>query len=220
MSTSDRQALTTTSYAILGLLTLRPWTTYELAQQMDRSLRNFWPRAQSRIYEEPKRLATLGYASASSERVGRRPRTVYRITAKGRRALKTWLRAPGAGPIVEFESLLKLFYAEHATIDDVHVQLDAIRAWADRRAEENIAFARLYRESGGPFPDRLGPIVLAGKFMTDFTDMVHAWVAWAEDAVRDWDDTGHRPHAAQVLEDVAARQPPTTTRETASNEHT
>jgi PadR family transcriptional regulator AphA len=26
--------LTSTSYAILGLLALRPWTTYELAKQM------------------------------------------------------------------------------------------------------------------------------------------------------------------------------------------
>ena len=35
--------LTTTSYAILGLLSLRPWTTYELAEQMQRALGQFWP---------------------------------------------------------------------------------------------------------------------------------------------------------------------------------
>ena len=33
--------LRTSSYAILGLLALRPWTTYELAKQMAVSLRNF-----------------------------------------------------------------------------------------------------------------------------------------------------------------------------------
>ena len=81
-------SLTTTSYAVLGLLGIQPWTTYELAQQMERSLKHFWPRAQSRIYEEPKRLATLGLAKASREHVGRRPRTTYTITAKGRRAPK------------------------------------------------------------------------------------------------------------------------------------
>ena len=43
--------LTTTSYAILGLLAIKPWTTYELAQQMDRSLRRIWPRAKSKLYE-------------------------------------------------------------------------------------------------------------------------------------------------------------------------
>ena len=44
-------ALTSTSYAILGLLAVKPWTTYELAQQMDRALGRFWPRAESRLYE-------------------------------------------------------------------------------------------------------------------------------------------------------------------------
>ena len=47
-------ALTTTSYAILGLLAVKPWTTYELAQQMRRALGQFWPRAESKLYEEPK----------------------------------------------------------------------------------------------------------------------------------------------------------------------
>ena len=46
--------MTTTSYAILGLLAVKPWTTHELVQQVDRSLRRIWPRAQSKLYEEPK----------------------------------------------------------------------------------------------------------------------------------------------------------------------
>src|SRR5688572_20716249 len=79
--------LTTTSYAILGLLALKPWTTYELAQQMQRALGQFWPRAESKLYEEPKKLVAHGFARSSSEMVGKRPRTVYSITPKGRRAL-------------------------------------------------------------------------------------------------------------------------------------
>ena len=87
MSTAKPADLTTTSYAILGLLALRSWTTYELAQQMDRALSRFWPRARSKLYEEPKKLVAHGLARATTEAVGRRPRTVYSITAKGRRAL-------------------------------------------------------------------------------------------------------------------------------------
>jgi PadR family transcriptional regulator, regulatory protein AphA len=41
--------LTTTSYVILGHLALRSWSTYELAQQMKRSTRHYWPRAESKI---------------------------------------------------------------------------------------------------------------------------------------------------------------------------
>ena len=61
------RSLTSTSYAILGLLSLRPWTTYELAQQMQRALGQFWPRAESKLYEEPKKLVEHGLATATAE---------------------------------------------------------------------------------------------------------------------------------------------------------
>jgi len=54
--------LTTTSYAVLGLLSIRPWSSYELTQQMDRSLGRIWPRAASKLYEEPKKLTARGRA--------------------------------------------------------------------------------------------------------------------------------------------------------------
>lgn len=185
MSTPD---LTATSYAILGLLAIKPWTTYELAQQMDRSLKNFWPRAASRIYEEPKRLAARGLANASKDPVGRRPRTVYSITPDGRRALSQWLDEPGAGPTIEFEALLKIFFAENTTRDAVLTNLEAIRRWAAQQNAENIAFARLYTETGGPFPDRLAAITLTGKFLTDFADMLDGWARWATDTIDTWPD--------------------------------
>ena len=79
-------SLTSTSYAVLGLLSIRPWSSYELTQQMDRSLGRVWPRAVSKLYEEPKKLVTHGLARSSTERNGRRTRTVYAITPEGRRA--------------------------------------------------------------------------------------------------------------------------------------
>src|SRR3954470_18250166 len=105
---STPRGLTTTSYAILGLLAIQPWSTYELTRQMDRSLSRFWPRAQSKLYEEPRKLVAHGYAVATTERVGRRSRTVYAITPEGRAALTAWLRTPGGGPVLEFEQLLKV----------------------------------------------------------------------------------------------------------------
>src|SRR5882672_11793921 len=95
---SSPQRMTTTSYAILGLLAVKAWTTHELVQQVDRSMRRIWPRAQSKLYEEPKKLVAHGYARATDDSVGRRRRTRYTITAKGRRALAAWVREPGKGP--------------------------------------------------------------------------------------------------------------------------
>ena len=97
MSTAPR--LTSTSYGVLGLLAVRPHSTYELAKSMDRSVGRVWPRARSKLYEEPRKLVAHGYATARKESVGRRPRTVYTVTTAGRRALTTWLAEPGDGPL-------------------------------------------------------------------------------------------------------------------------
>ena len=83
-------APTPTSYALLGLLAIKPWTTYELAAQMDRTMNRFWPRARSKLYEEPKKLVALGLAQASKEAVGRRPRT--RLQHHARKAGGRWPR--------------------------------------------------------------------------------------------------------------------------------
>ena len=70
MSTHSREDLTPTSFAMLGLLAIQPWTTYELAKQMQRSVHFFWPRAERKLYDEPKRLAALGLASSRSVATG------------------------------------------------------------------------------------------------------------------------------------------------------
>ena len=202
--------LTTTSYAILGLLAIKPWTTYELAQQMERSLKSFWPRAQSRIYEEPKRLASLGLVKATAEPVGRRRRTMYTITAKGRRALARWISQPGSGPTLEFEAMTKLFFAEHGRQSDVVAHIGALRDWAREQTQRNVAFARLYLAGGGPFPDRLPQIVLIGKFLTDFADMVEEWAGWAARTVAAWpDDVAAAEADLATLRSIAGRPIPT-----------
>jgi len=196
MSTDQaRSRMTTTSYALLGLLALKPWTTYELTQQMERSLGRIWPRATSKLYEEPKKLVALGLARASDDPVGRRRRTVYSITARGRRALARWLRTPGAGPVLEFEQLLQLHFAEHGSKQDALATLAAARTWAIERNEENLAVGRTYLAGEGLFQDRAAINSLGGRFLTDFYAMVKDWAEWATAIVDAWPDD---PAAAQV----------------------
>src|SRR5690349_16415836 len=100
-------------------MAIRPCSTYELAQQMDRTLNRFWPRTRSKLFEGPKKLVAHGLARATAETVGLRPRTVYAITPSGRRALSRWVAAPAEGPVLEFEQLLKVFFCENGTREDV-----------------------------------------------------------------------------------------------------
>ena len=193
-------ALTTTSYAILGLLAVKPWTTHELVQQVDRSMRRLWPRAQSKLYEEPKKLVAHGYARASDDPVGRRRRTRYTITPKGRRALATWLETPGDGPILEFEQLLKISFADSGGKADIVANLEAARAWVVEQNKENLATARAYLSGTSAFPERAALNQLAGRFLTEFYVTVARWIEWAEATIDDWPDD---VRAAAVDLDVA-----------------
>lgn len=191
---SSGPKLSTTSYAILGLLAVKSWTTHELVQQVDRSLRRIWPRAQSKLYEEPKKLVAHGLARATDDPVGRRRRTRYTITAKGRRALADWLSKPGDGPILEFEQLLKISFTDSGTKADLLANLAATRAWVLDENEENLATARAYLEGRGRFPERAALNQLTGRFLTDFYVTVARWTDWASQAVENWpDDINNAP---------------------------
>jgi DNA-binding PadR family transcriptional regulator len=200
---SSAPSLTTTSYAILGLLAVKPWTTHELVQQVDRSLRRIWPRAASKLYEEPKKLVAHGYARATDDSVGRRRRTRYTITAKGRRALGGWLSQPGEGPILECEQLVKIHFADSGTKSDVVANLEATRAWVLEQNAENLATARAYLEGRSAFPERAALNQLPGRFLAEFYAMVAEWVHWASGVVESWpDDVTRAPFDTAAAEDA------------------
>lgn len=201
------QKLTTTSYLMLGLLALRRWSTYELAKQMQRSIHYYWPRAESKIYEEPKKLVAHGLATATREYAGRRPRTVYAITDEGRRAFRKWLAEPGKGPLVEFEGLVKVLFAEQAGKDELLATLSSIRAEVEETRQHHAELAADLAETGGPFPERLHVNALVFKFMWEQTEMLLRWVAWAEQEVTDWPDDASPPperEVATVMREAAA----------------
>lgn len=178
--------LSTTSYAVLALLAVKPWTTYELAKQMERSLRDVWPRTESVIYEEPKKLVAHALATATKEYTGRRASTVYAITDEGRDALRHWLDQPGAGPVLEFEALLKVAFADHGSLDGLQANLRSIREEADARRLHATQRMREYDETGGPFPHRLAVIALVARFHVEQAELLGRWAAWAEEEVESW----------------------------------
>ncbi|MHB8465645.1 MAG: PadR family transcriptional regulator [Acidimicrobiales bacterium] len=188
---ADRSApLSTTSYAVLSLLSLQPWTTYELAQQMKRSLHWFWPRAESKLYEEPKKLVSRKLARSKRRYVGKRASTVYTITPAGRRALAAWVRAPGdPGPTLEFEALLRVLSAQCVGVQDLRRTLESVRKHMDGMVEFGERQGAEIATTGGPFPDRIHIVALVHGFMDIYVDAVRRWAVWALAEVTDWQDT-------------------------------
>ena len=171
-------------------MALRPWTTYELAQQMKRDLHWFWPRAESNLYLEPKKLVAHGLARAEKRYQGRRASTVYKISPAGRRALAEWVRQPGnPGPVLEFEAIVRVLASRCVEVEDLRRLLESVRD----RMEEFVDFGERQgaeiAATGGQFPDRTHIIALVHGFMDIYVDAVHRWSLWALGEVGRWQDT-------------------------------
>jgi DNA-binding PadR family transcriptional regulator len=198
---------TTSTYAILGLLAIRPWSAYELAQQATRSLRYAHPRTESHLYEEAKRLLALGWATSRTEHHGRRPRTIYEITDDGRTALHAWFATPPRAPQLDFETLLRMLFADQtdkATLDRCLTET----AESARRLFDD-AVERLLRQylsdDGGPFPERRHIAALVAAFVADYLHLIERWSEFARDEISGWprtDALGMTERTREILDAV------------------
>ena len=182
--------LTTSSYAVLGLLAIRPWAGYELTQQATRSLRFAWPKSERLLYAEPKKLVEHGLATASEESVGQRNRTVYTISESGRTRLTEWMATSPQPPMLEAESLLRLLFAENGTIDDLVTALDDMAADATASHERVTAINVGYLDGEHPFPDRTHLSALFATFELELFALIIKWVEFAKIEIATWPTTG------------------------------
>jgi Predicted transcriptional regulators len=190
--------LTATSFAVLGLLATREWTTYELTHQMQRSFSYFWPRAERRIYDEPRRLAVAGYVEELREAVGRRQRTRWLITDKGRAALRAWLgEPPSAPPTMEFEGMVKVFFAPSGSKKQLLDTLAAIGAEAEARSAALAAMSAEIAADGGRFPERVHVNELGMRFMVEVSELTARWAQEAAETVQEWRSTAAPGEAAR-----------------------
>ena len=181
--------MTTSSYAVLALLDLRPWTAYELTHQAQRSLRYAWPKSERLLYSEPKKLVERGYATTHREETGKRSSNVYEITEEGRRALGEWAGSRTQPPRFEIEALLKLLFADHGTIDDVLRALDELEADIGEHHDAIVELMASYLDGGHPFPERTHLSVLFATFQIEIFKTIERWIEFARDEIDAWPAT-------------------------------
>jgi len=199
--------MTTTSYAVLALLDLRPWTGYELANQAARSLRYAWPKSERLLYNEPKKLVELGHATVIKEEVGRRTRNVYAITDQGRSALAAWSEVRTAPPQFEAEALLRLLFAEHGSVEDLRRALGEFEADTRQLHADVIEMMNGYLRGEHPFPNRTHLSVLFATFQLELFTVIENWIQFARDEIDDWPATenlGMNQRTRILTEHIAA----------------
>lgn len=183
-----KNQLTTTSYAVLAQVAVRPWSAYELAEQRVRYFRYVWPRAESAIYREVKRLAELGLLASEAEYTGKRRRTIYSITDPGKQALREWLSTPISPFSMEFETMLRVFVAPLGTKDDLLGTLKQVRT----DAQEMLRFAgevkQEFIDGINVTQDQVYLRALAVDFFVSILGTVETWAERTLAEIGTWDD--------------------------------
>ena len=191
---------TTTSYVVLGLLSLRAWSAYELAQQADRTLRWVLPRAERAVYLEVKRLQRMEWAVAEEEATGKRTRQVYRITDAGRAALRAWMEdTEKVTTTVYSDVLLRIFLAEQAPPGALGAAIAAVGTQADAHLARMAEMA----EGPSPVPDRLPTNMLALSFLAEVQDAIRRWAESAQESLAVIESDDQEAIAAQTEAMVA-----------------
>lgn len=165
-------ALKTSSYLILGLVRGGMTSGYAIKRFIElQRMEVFWATTFAQIYPELAQLERDGYLTHRDDPHGARQRRAYALTAKGERALISWLRRSWIPPMeLRDEGLLRLAFADNLPRDEALELVRRLRA----RAEEA---EREFREAILP----LGEALRAGglRFPVEIGRMGAGYYAWS-----------------------------------------
>ena len=130
--------LSTTSYAVLGLLSFARMSGYDLAGTAQRSVAQVWPISKTQAYAELRRLAEAGLVAGRGARWSGGPaKTIYELTPAGEAALDAWVAADeAAGVRLRAPALLRLLFGHRGSPARTREQLAAFRAGVEARRAE------------------------------------------------------------------------------------
>lgn len=198
--------LTTTSYALLGQLALRPWSVYDMTKNIGRTLHWFWPKAESVIYAEVRRLAEDGLARSTQHKGRRgRPQTRYTITAAGRRALAAWLQTPSAPFTFHFEALLRVHLAPYGSLDDLTRTLESARAQADELLRQADIIGSEFAHERHQFQEQVHVRAILFDYLCQFGRAMHDWADRSLTEISAWPDIAADPAARRRGVELIAR---------------
>lgn len=117
--------INTTRYALLGMLTIKPMSGYDIKKEMQKTIAHFWSESDGQIYPILRTLEQEELVTVTLEPKGARPRKIYTITDAGRKVLQEWLELDPQPANKRSEFILKLFFGGNVTpeINVSHIRL-------------------------------------------------------------------------------------------------
>lgn len=123
-------------HAILGLISLRPQSGYDLGRAFAKSVAHFWYADQSQIYRTIARLEADGaIVTEVIEQSGRPDRRVHSLSSSGRAELDGWLASPLEVERTKDPFLARVFFAAALGAEGV----EELLAERERQAKATLA---------------------------------------------------------------------------------
>ena len=177
-----RVGLSTTELSVLGLLSSGEHSGYDLQKKAEAGVGYVWTAAKSHIYAVLPRLVESGFATVRRVEQGSRPdKQVYRITKRGRDALRRWLEEPNEErPGARSTFLLKVFFGDL-------MSREALLAHVERKREEATRELAEYREIEERIRDEkssyFGYVTLRWGIA-----QAEAWIEWADEILAELEE--------------------------------
>ena len=168
MSSED---LTPTSFLLLALVGRDGAGPHDIATMLRRGGRLYWHAAESKYYTEPKRLEHLGYLSSTKQPGKTKPRTHYRLTPKGLRALRLYLALPARFPRMQNEAALRLLAAD---LTDDRRTMESLRGLLAQLDELEAELAEVEQVSEG-IPHRARYLALSHRLPRKLLEAHREW---------------------------------------------
>jgi len=147
---------------ILGYLSMKPMSGYDIKKLFNMSAAYFWPADQAQIYRALKKLKGDGLIAFKEREQGKTvEKKVYAITDKGRRVLHEWLMDTGeADFIARATYTIQLFFSGALSREDqlefFCSQIEANKVLLKILHEKHDVYGKVFaRTAGLPENDRL-----------------------------------------------------------------
>ena len=148
-------ALSDVEVALLGLLSVRPMTGYEIRRHFDRALAPWWDTPRTQIYPKLRELETRQLIEHEYVVQESKPnKRIYSPTPAGRDRLRSWLLGSIQWPALRHQMMMRLFLGHLLPTDELRESLahyrDQTAAWARGLRDIDSKFARSLT---GPYRD-------------------------------------------------------------------
>lgn len=184
---SQKATYMTLAYLIVGLLSEKPMSGYELNREFQAKVGHFWTTTQSQIYRTLHKLLDKGWVRVEQVVQEDYPdKKVYHITEKGRQALRQWTQMP----LEEFSHpvreawLGQLFFSGKSDHDEV---IGLLHGYLERVQQDITALQGVEAH----FFSMLDPATLPLQYRTQYLTLEYgikinqAVATWLEQSIAD-----------------------------------